>query len=282
MRSKPNTSESNMTLPQCWICGAPANSREHRIKKSDLMRRYGRQSYRSMGGMVHVIGGEPHDIQGPSDSRLTYEPLLCADCNNAKSQPWDKAYEQFECRVFEHSREILRKRFILLEDVFGSENFSGACPNLYKYFVKAFGCRLVAANMMVPHDLVALLSQDHFLTKLRLAFAVNKTIFLMEAGERDNYLGLGELVRLDSRSRGRMEQYTWHMQIGWLRVSFFYDTEVPCGLGSAWTSDSACIYLGEFESASIEQLIEDARRRGNERFVARIEALRDRDGPEIE
>jgi len=183
--------------------------------------------------------------------------------------------------VFEHSREILRKRFILLEDVFGSENFSGACPNLYKYFVKAFGCRLAAVNMKVPHDLVPLLSQDSFLTKLRLAFAVNKTIFFMEAADRDNYPALGDLVRLDSRSMGTMERYTWHMQIGWLRVSFFYDMEVPCGMGSAWTSDSACIYLGEFESASIEQLIEDARHQGNEQFVSRLEALRDHGGPEI-
>ena len=71
------------------------------------------------------------------------------------------------------------------------------------------------------------------------------------------------------------------MQIGWLRVSFFYDTEVPCGIGSAWTSDSACIYSGEFESASIEQLIADARRQGNEQFVSRLEALRDHGGPEI-
>jgi hypothetical protein len=232
--------------------------------------------------MLHFIAGEAHDLQGPSDKRLMYEPLICSNCNNTKSQPWDKAYEQFERWVFEHSRDIIKKRFIMMEEVFGTEKFSQACPALYKYFIKAFGCRLVDSGMTVPDDLVTLLPRDKFLTRLRLTFAINKTIFLLDEDDRENYLGLGDLIRMDSRSMGIMERYLWHMQIGWLRVSFFYNTEVPCGIGSTWTSDSACIYLGEFEPVSIDELIEHARRDGRSSLVARLEAVRDQGGVLIE
>jgi hypothetical protein len=267
---------------RCWICGAPANSREHKIKRSDLVRRYGRQSFQSLGGMMHFLAGEANEVQGPSDKRLTYAPLICSDCNGTKSQPWDKAYAQFERWVFEHSSETLKRRFILMEEVFGSNNFSAACPALYKYFVKAFGCRLVNSGMTVPDDLVSLLPQSNFRTKLRLTFAVNKTVFLLEENDQENYLGLGDLIRMDSRSMGMMERYLWHMQIGWLRVWFFYNMEIPCGIGSAWTSDSACVYLGEFETVSIDHLIEDARRNGRASALARLEALRNQDGIRIE
>jgi hypothetical protein len=232
--------------------------------------------------MLHFLAGESHEVQGPSDKHLTYDPLICSDCNTTKSQPWDKAYEKFERWVFEHSCETLKKRFILMEVVFGSDNFSAACPALYKYFVKAFGCRLANSDIKVPDDLVNLLSQDHFRTKLRLTFAVNKTVFFLEATDRESYLGLGDLIRMDSGSMGIMERYMWHMQIGWLRVWFFYDTEVPCGIGSAWTSDSACVYLGEFESVSIDHLIEDAHRDGRGSAIARLETLRDQGGIKIE
>jgi len=239
---------TDSTARPCWICGAPSNSREHKIKKSDLVRRYGSQPFRNVGGVLHFVDGEYRKVLGPRAKTLTYDPLICSDCNNAKSQPWDAAYEQFEKWVFENAEIILQRRFILLEDVFGNDSYSVSCPALYKYFVKAFGCRLSHTGFAVPADLVALLPQERFLTKLRLAFAVNKSLIAFAPEHRDIFLGIGDLIRIDSRSRGVMERYTWHMQIGWLRISFFYDVVVPCGLGAPWVSDCACLYLGEFKA----------------------------------
>ena len=107
-----------------------------------------------------------------------------------------------------------------------------------------------------------LLPQAHFLTKLRITFAINKTVFALPEAHREVFLGLGDLMRIDSRTKGVMERYTWHIQIGWLRISFFYDTDVPYGIGAPWTSDSACLYLGELETSSLDELIEGARRDG--------------------
>ena len=272
---------TNVIDKPCWICGAPSNSREHKIKKSDFVRRYGNQPFHKIGGMLHFVNGVSSNVQGPGAKILTYEPLICSDCNNNKSQPWDMAYEQFEKWLFENTSAILQRRFILLEDVFGPDNFSSGCPALYKYFVKAFGCRLASAGISVPSDLVELFKQDYFLTKLRLTFAIHKSSFALLPEDRDNYLGIGDLFRLDSRRKGVMERYNWYIQIGWLRVWFFYVTEVPSGLGAPWTSDCACLYLGEFEAASLEELIECARK-DNAPCLAHFEAIRNREGISIE
>jgi hypothetical protein len=92
---------------------------------------------------------------------------------------------------------------------------------------------------------------------------------------------MGELIRVDSRSRGPMERYTWHIDIGWLRVWFFYDLEVPDGLGAPWTSDSGCLYIGEFETASLDELIECARKDGAP-ALSHLERIKSRGGITIE
>ena len=241
---------TDTTARPCWICGALSNSREHKFKKTDLVRRYGGQPFKNVGGIEHSVAGEWRKVPGPRAKILTYDPLICSECNNAKSQPWDSAYEQFERWLFQNAATTLQRRFIVLEDVFGPDAVSVACPSLYKYFVKAFGCRLSYAGLPVPPDLVHLLPQERFLTKLRLTFAFNKHIFnnFSVSGHQDNFLGLGDLLRLDSRSQGVMARYLWHMQIGWLSICFFYDTDVPCGFGAPWTSDRACLYLGELNT----------------------------------
>lgn len=259
------------------MCGGPANSREHKIKKSDFTRRYGPGSFEKVGGMVHGIGAGTCPVRGPNAKRLKYRPVICVLCNSTRSQPWDRAYEVLERWIFENQPAVLERRFIDLYRVFDGDGAIASCPALYKYFVKAFGCRLADAGLAVPRHLVDLLNLDRFLTKLRLAFAVHKTMFAMSPEVRANYLAIGELVRLDSRSLGRMERYVWHLQVGWLRVGFYYDIDVPSGAGAPWTSDSACIYLGEIETSTLDELIEGARR-DNAPVLPEWEALRQSGG----
>ena len=101
---------TDTTARPCWICGAPSNSREHKIKKSDLVRRYGSQAFKNVGGiLLHSVEGEWRKVQGPRANILTYDPLICSECNNAKSQPWDSTYEQFERWLFENTETTLQR-----------------------------------------------------------------------------------------------------------------------------------------------------------------------------
>jgi len=231
--------------------------------------------------MLHFKGSNQGKNVPSSNSKIIkYEPIICSKCNNQTSQPWDKAYEKFEKWIFENSKLIFKNRFIPLELVYGGEQYSIQCSNLYKYFVKAFGCRLVSSGTSVPNDLRKLLTKKCFVTKLRLCFSINETSFALEPEDRDNFLGVGDLFRLNSK--GLLNRYFWHLNIGWLTVWFFYDYEIPCGVGAPWVSDSACLYLGVFQSASIEQLIENAREQNNGLLLKRLEQIKSNGGFKIE
>lgn len=149
------------------------------MKRSDLVRAFGNGPFKDDDALLHFIEGQrPHEVQGPKSRRLSYQAALCADCNSTRSQLWDKAYDAFIAWVFENQKMTLSRRFVNLYEVFGDDGAVESCPNLYKYFVKAFGCRLASAGYSVPPHLVELLSQDRFLTKLRITFAVHKAMLL--------------------------------------------------------------------------------------------------------
>ncbi len=236
---------SEDTLATCWICGDQADTREHKLKKSDLVRRYGREPFDKIGGVQHFTGGVGRPLQGPASKRVMYKPMLCGNCNGAVSQPWDRAYETFELWLASNVTKTLKRRFIPLDEVFGNPGIAHSAPALYKYFVKAFGCRAVHSGEPVPADLIQLLPQEHFLTRLRLAMSVLVDLVDFSMDLTETYLGLGDFIRVDSRANGRMQRYVWYLDIGFLRIWCFYDLEVPIGLGSPWTSDSGCLYLGE-------------------------------------
>ncbi|XCN72830.1 MAG: hypothetical protein Q3M24_21510 [Candidatus Electrothrix aestuarii] len=245
----------------CWICGNPSDSREHIFKKSDLVRRYGNVPFKNVGGVSHFKDKRVQNVPGPKSKTLSYDPLVCSNCNNKKSQPWDKAYEVFEKWVFDYSNFIFEVRFIPLELVYGEDELLPQSVNLFKYFVKSFGCRLSYADASVPKDLADLLDKEYFSTKLRLTFSINRVAFAFPEYFED-FLGVGELYRINSRAKGTMERFNWLVNVGWLRIYFFYDHEIPSGVGAGWTADSSCLYLGEIYAPSLEdyeKLIEDAK-----------------------
>lgn len=266
----------------CWICGAPADSREHKIKRSDLVRAFGNGPFKDDGGLLHFIDGQsPRELQGPNSNRLKYEPVLCGDCNSNRSQPWDKAYEAFIAWVFQNERATLASRTINLCEVFGGpEQAVQSSPHLYRYFVKAFGCRLASAGYRVPPHLIAILSEDDFLTNLLLTFAVHKAVFAL-APEHRQMLGVGGLVRLDSRSMGQMERYVFQVNVSWLVIGFHYDIETQPEAGIPWVCATPIINLGEIEGAPLDELIECARR-NNAPALPELETLRASGGIRIE
>ncbi len=265
----------------CWICGSISGSREHKIKRSDIVRAFGDGPFKNDGGLLHFVDGQPpRELQGPNSKLLKYEPVLCGECNSNRSQPWDKAYETFVNWVYKNERITLARRYIDLNEVFGEEVAVNSCLSLYKYFVKAFGCRLASADYTVPAHLVALLSKDSFQTKLRITFDVYKAVFAM-APEHRHMLGLGGLVRMDSVSMGQMERYYFQLNIGWLVIGFHYDTENLVVVDAEWAPDSTRVDLGIIEGPTLDELIECARLEGAP-ALAELEALREAGGIKIE
>jgi hypothetical protein len=241
----------------CWICGAAANSAEHRLKKSDLVRAHGRGPYMGLSALAHVRGQQETLIQGPGSKHIKYAPSLCAYCNNTRTQPFDRAYEQFITWALDQNEEsILKKRFINFAEVFGS-NWPNLQCDLYKYFAKSFGCRLIDAGITVPVDVVDLMGKDRFQTGLRLTLAVNEDILLMPHSDRNGFIGKSDLFGWSApEETGTYDSFTWNEHVSWLTTCYWYN-KVPDGsYGSTWVADCQYLYFGSFAPLDNESRLE--------------------------
>jgi len=145
----------------CWWCGALADSREHKFKRSDLVREHGAAPYTDGATLAIVGSGSSRYVRSNRSDPLKFSPSLCQPCNNARSQPFDRAYDRFIEWLIAHEDDVLRTRQIDLEIVFG-HTWQTDSLNVLRYFVKHVGCRLAEIEqagypLAVPADLIAFL-----------------------------------------------------------------------------------------------------------------------------
>jgi hypothetical protein len=255
-----------MAKTSCWLCGAPAGSREHRLKKSDIVRAYGPGPYRGDHAPMHVRGDDRRVVQGPNSNRLKYAPSLCEACNTTRTQPYDRAYDRFTEWVFRNESLVLRRRFINFGEVFG-EHWAEHQLHLYRYFAKSFGCHLVEAGLPVPVDVVELFEKATFRTDLWLSFAVNEDIVLMPPEDRNGFIGMaGLLAWIDRADPSVVNGYEWNEHVSWLSTIYSYGAPPDGDLGSPWVANAQHVYLGSFAPLSDEQ-----RAKFEERIRARTE-----------
>lgn len=238
---------------QCWMCGSPADSAEHKFKKADLVRAHGKGPYKGDGALAHVLAGSQKLIQGANSGVLKYQKNLCGNCNNAKSQPWDRAYDQLIDWVLGNETDVLRKRFIDFSQVFGS-NFEDGQRNVYKYYAKSFGCRLVDAGHAVPSDVTQLFDRSRIQTALRISFSVNEDVLILPKVDRDGFIGQSDLHAWLERSRPeQINGYQSNEHVSWFTAHFWYGINPDGACGSSWVADNQFVYLGSFEPLTPEQ-----------------------------
>jgi len=237
---------------KCWICGAPASTGEHKIKKSLLVALHGAGPYIDASALAHIKNGAASPLQGPGSKRVKYENSLCADCNSSRTQSYDRAFDKFFAFVIHNEDYVLKHRVIDFFDVYG-ESFPVDQLNLFKYFVKLLGCDLREHGYAVPGDLVSLLGQDIFQTGLKVSFAVNEdSLLLSTPSERS--AGIGELNttlrNLDAKDEPK---YRWHTYFSFLHVYYWYCWEPDGPFGAPWIADSRYLYLGSYYPLSPEE-----------------------------
>ena len=134
---------------RCWICGGNADSREHRIKASDLRRVFGPVSLENP-----VFHRTPDKRRIPVGSikskRLQFEAKICNDCNSRRTQPHDIAWEGLSHYLGTNIISIARNRRFDLSRVFPGGTKKSAIE-VQLYFAKIFGCLIVEHN--IPIDL---------------------------------------------------------------------------------------------------------------------------------
>src|SRR4051794_21493191 len=102
---------------RCWWCQDVADTREHRLKKSDLVREYGPAPFDGLRTLTRFSGGNRTTFSGPKSKVVQFDLSMCARCNNVRSQPFDQAWDQFVTFLAENEKEILRSRQLDLRGI---------------------------------------------------------------------------------------------------------------------------------------------------------------------
>lgn len=239
-----------MANNKCWICGKPADSGEHSIKKSNFKTLFGTTGpYKNENELCLVRDGKLIPIQSANSKHLKFN-VLCKYCNNTRTQPFDKAYEKFIKYVEDHQEEILKIRFIDFSSVYG-ENFEEGQRNLYyKYLVKSFASRLARFGHPIPQDMIDLLDKDYFKTGLRITFAINEDKALLSIIDKDiPVLSCGDIYgNKDYIDKATDLVYFYSESYSWLEIFYWYNSFPDGSLGSTWVADNRFVYLGSFQS----------------------------------
>jgi len=224
-------------MKNCWICGNASQTGEHRIKKSDLVERFGKGPYRGPGAPVHIRSGRTRDVQGPASALVKYNKNLCVNCNNTFTQPFDKAYEHFIAWIAKNKPVVINRRVINFEVVYGPD-WETKQRDLFKYFAKCLGCRLDETDRTVPGDVAELLRKDSFTTALYVTFQVNENA---RTGEG---VGTFPLFADKNKSTGEETGFWCGHFYRWLTMRYWYNHFSLEPVGAAWIANSKFLYLG--------------------------------------
>jgi hypothetical protein len=133
----------------CWICGDIAMTGEHLIKASDLKSQFGKIS-QVHPIYIHIGKARNRRVPGKNAQLLKYVDMLCAKCNNDRTQPHDLAWEKLSSYLQSNDSPISAGMSMLdLAKVFGS-NVATSLVSLQLFFIKQFGCMIVQNG--VPMD----------------------------------------------------------------------------------------------------------------------------------
>jgi hypothetical protein len=128
---------------KCWWCGDPADSREHKLKRSDLVREFGGPPYHGNRELRHVSQRGSRGMHGPNSGRLKFSQSMCARCNDTRSQAFDTAWDSFTQFLVDNEPTVLATREADLRSVFG-EDWKARSAGVARYLVKHLICRIVS------------------------------------------------------------------------------------------------------------------------------------------
>lgn len=226
-------------MPTCWICGSPAATGEHFFKVSDL-KLLGNGSLR----LTHIASGKTTKIQGRESDLLKFNSPLCKYCNDTRTQPYDKAYEQLIKHIDRNAQEILGTKRINLRTVFNKSHKQKQL-NLSLYLAKHLGCKIADANLKVPSELSNAIF-THTPTRLRAAFQIHiPTLALSRA--LNIGATTGDLYKSVNTANGR-DGFATEIGIGWLYIKIWFDMREEIDSDLIWHHAKPKIILCESDT----------------------------------
>lgn len=233
----------SLSSRRCWICGDPADSREHKFKKSDLMR--SSATWAPSDQPYFISGSGWRRIQGPDSRLVKFEKVLCQPCNTTRTQPYDRAYERFAAWVNQKGSALMSEPQINLAEIYGA-GVSDDVLNLLKYFAKHLGCRIASDDYSVPSKLAPSLAGTD-LAPFEVSLSRNDEMSSLSA-RGPGALGNFPLIGTYSPASGEISApYISGTVVGYLDVIYRYDYPKRYGWeGDAVLPSNPTVRLGKY------------------------------------
>jgi hypothetical protein len=217
-----------MTM-DCWICGDPATTGEHKTKQSDLRTSLGTPT-QARPFYYHDQTTRNRQVRSYKADFLKSASRLCAKCNNERTQPYDRAWERLSIWLRTRKPPIKPEDIIRANRIFPYQTTT-KMRRVQLYFAKLTGCHLMEANLKFD---VASLSNSILLGK------INPHIYLKFGLYRDEMIGMSDLHATTLATDNSCAFATWFYQVGRLAVNVMYAIkgESREGLVGAWHPSS--------------------------------------------
>jgi hypothetical protein len=128
----------------CWICGDPADSGEHKSKKSDLKTIFGDVSAERP---IHFHDGAKlnRKVKSLDADVLKWRKVICHHCNTTRTQPHDMAWERLHSGLRARFSTLKPGCVVRANKIF-SRDTARAMLEVHLYFAKAMGCTIAMEN----------------------------------------------------------------------------------------------------------------------------------------
>jgi hypothetical protein len=211
----------------CWWCSNPADSSEHKYKRSDIVSEFGRPPYGDGSSLIRVVRGRvvSDKLRGPASGHFKFPVGLCRRCNSTRSQPFDRAYQSLAAFIRLNEANIVQNESIDLAQVFGSD-WQIQLTAVRQYLVKHACCRLAEAGFRIGSELLSFLDGRIYQAPFYLIAEIREDI-LEALGKGENRYGslwIGDLVGWHEPENLRCRRVESHYGLGWLRFSWTYDS----------------------------------------------------------
>ena len=141
----------SVSVDTCWICGDSGTTGEHKIKLSDLRAAF---SNPTQATPLYFHDGKVKNVPIGSlkTGRLKSPSRICANCNNTRTQPHDRAWERMSESLRTRNPAIKPGTIVRANRIFPCDT-ARQMRNVHLFFVKLFGCHIVEAS--IPIDVTA-------------------------------------------------------------------------------------------------------------------------------
>jgi hypothetical protein len=228
---------ANLEPNICWMCGAPADSREHIFKARDLKRIFRKDFFSPESSPFHFASNGHGRIQGPKSGRVKYPNIICKRCNNERTSDFDRAYDCLSDWFGLRQTDYALAEMDLVE-VFGP-SFGQSLENLGWFFAKSLGCRIVASGATIPQNFPNPFQRSN-IELLQISICRSEPFRDVEKYRSDLFeriLGKGDLFvhlsksHLETTGGKLVKSAIWWENIGHFQINYWFNIDMNLSLG---------------------------------------------------